>query len=320
MNVKWVSPNTITGDAATEERYLRRGYINEYFWKEVAKGNHILFVAPRRVGKTSVMKDLVADCGEEYVCIYQNIEGVKSRNEFYKRLYELILQCVSNSQKAKSFVTKWFKTYGISEISKSGLKFVDKEIDYESELRNLIPALKEIKLHTVIFLDEFAEVINKLNKQGKQQDAVDMLHTLREIRSDDDFRHFTIVFAGSIGLQFVIKGIDRPKLINDLHPVDIGALTNSEALQLIHQLTQDVTIQIFPEINNYLLKKTEHLLPYYIQLMLEEIDLVARESNQPLINQKMVDDAFNRVLHKNKNFDDWLVRLKEYQGLYGLCR
>jgi len=314
MNVKWVSPNTITGDAATEERYLRRGYINEYFWKEVAKGNHILFVAPRRVGKTSVMKDLVADCGEEYVCIYQNIEGVKSRNEFYKRLYELILQCVSNSQKAKSFVTKWFKTYGISEISKSGLKFVDKEIDYESELRNLIPALKEIKLHTVIFLDEFAEVINKLNKQGKQQDAVDMLHTLREIRSDDDFRHFTIVFAGSIGLQFVIKGIDRPKLINDLHPVDIGALTNSEALQLIHQLTQDVTIQIFPEINNYLLKKTEHLLPYYIQLMLEEIDLVARESNQPLINQKMVDDAFNRVLHKNKNFDDWLVRLKEYQA------
>jgi predicted AAA+ superfamily ATPase len=76
----WVSPKTITGDAAREEKYLRRDHINEYFWREVEKGNHILFVAPRRVGKTSVMVDLAENPPEGYACIYQNIEGVKSRN------------------------------------------------------------------------------------------------------------------------------------------------------------------------------------------------------------------------------------------------
>src|SRR5688572_11705692 len=121
--MKWISPNTITGDAATGTRYFRRENINEYFWREVMKGNHILFVAPRRVGKTSIMKDLVENCPEGFICIYQNIEGVRSRDEFYKRLFELILQCVNKSilSKAKHFFEKCTKKYSIKEITTSGV-------------------------------------------------------------------------------------------------------------------------------------------------------------------------------------------------------
>jgi len=48
--------------------------------------------------------------------------------------------------------------------------------------------------------------------------------------------------------------------------------------------------------------------------MLEEIDLVAREANEPKISNEMIDKAFTRVLKKNKNFEDWLERLKAYQS------
>jgi hypothetical protein len=315
--MKWNSPNTITGDAATGTRYFRREKINEYFWREVMKGNHILFVAPRRVGKTSIMKDLVEDCPEGFICIYQNIEGVKSREEFYKRLFELILQCVNKSvlSKAKYFVEKCLKKYSIEEVTTSGIKFhTSAAPDYEREIRDLIPKLKEAELHTVIFLDEFAEVISRLNRQGKQEDAIDILHTLREIRSDSDFRHFTIVFAGSIGLEFVIKTIERPKLINDLHPIETLALSQTEATAFIHQLTNGATIQFKAEIIIYLKTTIDHLLPYYIQLMLEEIDSIARERNEIHVSKEMIDEAFNKVLGKNKNFEDWLERLKEYQS------
>jgi len=318
MENNWISPNTITGDAATEERYLRRDHINEYFWREVRKGNHILFVAPRRVGKTSIMKDLAEHCPEGFACIYQNIEGVKSRDEFYQRLFELILQCIDRSLvgSAKAFVVHCMKKYSIKEISKSGIKIESNEIDYEKEIRNLIPKLKEAEVHTVIFLDEFAEVINKLKKQGKEQDAVDILHTLREIRSDDDFEHFTLVFAGSIGLEYVVSTIDRPKLINDLHPVVTGALTDEEADRLIRQLTHGASIQLNPDIIRHIKDSIHHLLPYYLQLVLEEIDLVAHEAVQPQVTEEMVKTAFTRILNKNKNFDDWLERLKDYQPEY----
>jgi len=312
MANQWVSPNTITGDAASGQRYLRRDHINEYFWREVAKGNHILFVAPRRVGKSSIMQDLADNPLENYACIYQNIEGVKTKDEFYNRLFDLILQCANKAVKAKTFITQCLTKYGIEEITKSGLKLKGNEINYEKELRNLIPELKNTQVNTVIFLDEFAEVINKLNKQGNQQDAIDILHTLRELRSNSDFKHFTLVYAGSIGLEFVINTIDRPKLINDLHRIKTDALTSDEADQLIAQITKGATIQLPPGVIGHLKTKINHLLPYYIQLMVEQIDLIARQKQQPSIITDIIDEAFEQVIHENKNFDDWLIRLKDY--------
>lgn len=89
-----------------------------------------------------------------------------------------------------------------------------------------------------------------------------------------------------------------------------------EAMLLIKQLTRGATIQLSDEVITYKLTKLNHLLPYYIQLMLEEIDLLAREKAQPVVSSGMVDESFDRVLYKNKNFDDWLERLKEYQEAY----
>jgi uncharacterized protein len=313
--MSWISPNTITGDAATNKRYLRRPQINEYFWREVHKGNHILFVAPRRVGKSSIMVDLADNPVGGYICIYQNIEGVKSRSEFFKRLFDLILQCAERSKiaEAKAFIKNCTKKYSITEISKSGVKINTKELDYETEIRILIPQLKEARVHTVIFLDEFAEVINRLNNQGNESDAIDILHTLREIRSERDFAHFTLVFAGSIGLHFVIKTLDRPKLINDLHPIQTPELTQPQAIELVNQLVMGATIRIERKVLDHFITRILYLLPYYIQLMIEELDLIAREKNEPRISDTMVNEAFDRVLQKNKNFEDWIERLKEYQ-------
>ncbi len=318
MSKQWTSPNTIIGDAATGSRYLRREHINENFWREIKKGNHILFVAPRRVGKTSIMQDLADNPEPGFICIYQNIEGVKSKNEFYKRLFDLVLQCTDRSKKDKivDVVSRWVKRYEIDDISKSGVKIKSKELDYESELRNMIPELAESGHHTIIFLDEFAEVINKLKKQNRAEDAIDILHTLRELRSDADFCKFTLVYAGSVGLQFVIKSIDRPKLINDLHPIETGALTESEAAQLVNQLVVGATMQMDAEIIGYLMQKINHLLPYYIQLMIQEADMIGKEQNNPQISHAIIDAAFDRVLKKNKNFEDWLSRLKDYQPIH----
>lgn len=316
MKKRWNHPTTITGDAATEDRYLRRDHINEYFWREVGKGNHLLFVAPRRVGKTSIMIDLAGNCPEGFVGIYQDIEGVKSKEEFYQRLFELILECVDRSKiaEAKAFIIDFFKKHGIKEISRSGLKWESRELNYEKELRDLIPELKRVKVHTVVFLDEFAEVIHKLSRKGKSEDAVEILHFLRELRNDGDFEHFTMVFGGSIGLEFVIRCIGRPKLINDLHRIAIGPLTSAEASQLVRKLTKRATIQLSNKMVEYLKERIEYLLPYYIQLMIEEIDLIACGNRQPTIVRKTIDLAFDRVLKKRSNFEDWLERLKDYQA------
>jgi len=309
---EWISPNTIAGDAATGVKYFKRPSINEYFWAEVRKGNHILFVAPRRVGKSSIMKDLVSDCPKDFYCVYQDIEGVKTKNEFYQRLFELIFSCISRADKAKALVVRWTKQYSIKEITFTGIKLDKKDIDYETEVRNIIPELSKLKINVVLFLDEFAEVINRLTKSGKEEDAVSILHTIREMRHDDNFRHFTLVFAGSIGLHLVVKAIDRPKIINDLHSIAVVPLSPGEAKNMIAQLTKEATVKYDKGLDDYLIDRIKNLLPYYIQLMLEEIDLLARKENKSVIDTGVIDTAFDNVSRKGNNFEDWIERLRDY--------
>jgi hypothetical protein len=315
MEKEWVHVKTVTGNVATNEQYLKRQHINNEFWREVGKGNHILLGAPRRAGKTSLMTDLVENCPEDFACIYKDLENIPNKEAFYKQLFHLILQCADRSkfQDARDFISRCLRRYNIKEISTTGITIDSREIRYETELLNIIPEFKDAKFHTVIFLDEFAEVIHKLKNAGLKQDALDILYTLRALRHDENFRHFTIVYAGSISLETVIRQIDRTKLINDLRPIRLKPLTDEEATRLIAQLLKVATIRVPDEVQHYLKEKLEYLLPYYLQLIIEAIDDIAFDSRNPMITTEIVDRAFERVLNEHKNFEDWVDRISVYQ-------
>lgn len=313
--MEWTSPKTITGSAAIGGHYFPRPLIDQHFWREVRKGNHILFVAPRRVGKTSVMLNLANNSPEGFICLYQNIEGVRTKNEFYQRLFQLIIQCHERSkvEHVQTFFRDIHQRFVTGEISKDGIKF-NQELDYRIKLQQLIPELSRATFHTVIFLDEFAEVINTLKKSNHEEDAIAILHDLRELRSEKSFKNFTIVYAGSVALEYVIRSLDRPKLINDLHPVPTEALTKAEANSFIHHLVSDATIKIDRNTTDRILAIVDHLLPYYIQLMIEELDVIAMKSNDPVITSNLVDLAFENILKRNNNFEDWHTRLERYHS------
>jgi predicted AAA+ superfamily ATPase len=120
---KWISPHTITGPPAEQSYYFHRTDIEKEFWRRVKSGSHILFLAPRRVGKTSIMKFIEAHPAEGYICFYENIQSVKNKAELFQRIFEMILKCAGNRDKAKNWISRVVKQFGIKEITKSVIKF-----------------------------------------------------------------------------------------------------------------------------------------------------------------------------------------------------
>ncbi|MHC1777773.1 MAG: hypothetical protein AB9834_20405 [Lentimicrobium sp.] len=311
VRFEWIHPKTITGPPAEGESYIRRPYLNEEFWREIEKGSHILFIAPRRVGKTSVMKDLVTNPLGGYNCIFEDVESDKSLQEFFKRLYFLILNRLSLVGKTRTNVERWLKGRDIEEISyEGGVKFKEKELDYKNELLLLIQKLPELEQKIVLFLDEFPEVISAIRRTEGDDNAIEVLHTIREIRQKEGFKNCTFVLAGSIGLEHVVGSLDRPKLINDLHPVRIESLSRDEAMQLITQLTHSATVKYTPELIEILLDRIEHLIPYFIQLMVEEIDGILHNEGRHIPEAKDIETAFESIVKKNTSLNDWKDRLK----------
>ena len=310
--IKWVSPNTITGPPAEGDKYFRRDYINEEFWREIEKGSHILFTAPRRVGKTSIMKDLAKNCPEEYICHFENIESEKTQKQFFKRLFELLVNELKPIKKYKNLFNTWFKKRGIEEISiEVALKFNSKEVNYKDELLSLLNDLQNIDQKVVLFLDEFSEVITSIKRTEGKDVAIDTLHTIRAIRQSNDFKFFTLVLAGSIGLEQVVIDLDRLKLINDLHPILIKPLNKDEARHLIRQLCRDASMKFDEEIEDYLFNKVgEYLIPYFVQQILERCDHILRRNNNTVVTTDVIDIAFEDLLKNDKNLNDWEARLK----------
>lgn len=307
---KWVHPITITGPPAEGDSYIRRQYLNDEFWHEIEKGSHILFIAPRRVGKTSVMKDLVENPQKDYNCIFEDVESDKSLQEFFKRLYFLILNRLSLVGKTRTNVERWLKGRGIEEISfEGGVKFKEKELDFKNELLLLIQKLPDLNQKIVLFLDEFPEVISAIRRIEGDDNAIEVLHTIREIRQKEGFKNCTFVLAGSIGLEHVVGSLDRLKLINDLHPVRIESLSRDEAMQLIKQLTNLSTVNYTQELIETLLDRIKHLIPYFIQLMIEEIDGILYKENRQIPENKDIGTAFESIINKNSNLKDWKDRL-----------
>ena len=124
MSTNWIDPNAIVGSGAVARgsNFYLRNDIVEDIWTELRKGNSVLLVSPRRVGSTSVMQYMEEHPEENYKLFFQNLEGIISANEFFERVYTMLLNCLSATKKAKKWFENFKNTIKITKISIAGIE------------------------------------------------------------------------------------------------------------------------------------------------------------------------------------------------------
>ena len=83
---------TIIGQVARGDDYFPRPQITDEIWKKLESGSNLLLVAPRRVGKTSILYNLLDKPKKNNIVIYYTSESVNNENEFYKKLFNHIVE------------------------------------------------------------------------------------------------------------------------------------------------------------------------------------------------------------------------------------
>ncbi len=314
MEQSWKSPNTIIGPAATGNYYFQRDEIVNEIWKELEKGNYILIAAPRRVGKTSVMKYMEENPLENFKLVFKNIQSIKSENELYEELYRLILSCLNKSTQLKQWFGQYLKSKSISEIDLSGnIKFSDVDIDFKEEIDNIIPKIEDNGETIVLLIDELPEVLHKLNKNGKKEEAISILKNLRGWRQNGQFKKMRFVLAGSIGIHYVVNTIEgRNSDLNDLVKIPCNPLEKTETNAYFDWATKNATVQYTVEMREYLLSKILYFVPYFFNIMLDVIDNRSKKDKNPAVTKQSIDAAFDLVIKNNDYFKDWKKRLSDY--------
>ena len=301
----------IIGPAAEGDFYFDRPYLDELFWKKIKESHNISIAAPRRVGKSSFMLNLLKNDNEGYFCTYIITESINEPNEFFKKVYKTLLGLLNRSGKFKQFFEDVFKRLDIKRISLTEIEFGRNEIDYYEEILLLCKEVNENDVRIVLLVDEFSQTVENIITDQSRETAKNFLHQCRELRQNLDVKSkISFVYTGSIGLENLVLSIDEPRSISDLGHFNIPPLSKEEAKRLITQIIDGDAIQFEDAVRDYFLETLNWLLPFFIQVMMSEMDSICREKGIQKISKEIVDDAFIKALDNRSYFEHWLVRLR----------
>ncbi|MEO8713324.1 MAG: hypothetical protein ABI405_14425, partial [Parafilimonas sp.] len=162
-----------------------------------------------------------------------------------------------------------------------------------------------------LLIDEFSQTVENIISDVSKEAARNFLHQCRELRQNPEIKsRICFVYTGSIGLENLVLSIEEPRAISDLGNFIIPPLSEKEAIALTDQILDDDDYKFSENDRKYFLEKLKWLLPYYIHVIMSEIETICMENNTNEISEKIIDKAFKNALHNRSYFEHWLVRLR----------
>lgn len=308
----------IVGQPVSGIDYFPRIGITNLIFRRLDSGSHVFMSAPRRVGKTSIMYQLRDLPKDGYIFIYVNTESVDDSELYFKRLFDALLNsdAISNRIKHSEQSKKIFEwiTERVKKVGAFGLELELEHKDkgtYADIFLDLMQKLQGADTRIVVMIDEFPSTIENINQKHGLSEAVRFLKQNRVMRQESG-GGIQFIYTGSIGLPAIVNRLNTPESINDLNVVEIPPLSRESGYTLTQQLLETAKVPYKPEAISYLLDRINWLMPFFIQLSVQEL-IDVYDQREIVISKTIVDEAFQRICNRRNNihFDSYYNRLKD---------
>ncbi len=296
----------VIGQHVEGENFFSRNNILEQIYRRV-ENTHLFMSAPRRVGKTSIMCHLRDNPKDGFFFILVNTEEINNKEDFYKRLLTeifdspVVKDIAKANQKAKSlfeYIGENLKKIGVFGFEVELANQRPKDAYFE-QFCDLVSRLDESSVQIVLMIDEFPSTIENIRNDQGEREAINFLQQNRVIRQSAS-NAIRFIYTGSIGLPNLVNRLGYPETINDLNVVEVPPLSVDEGKNLAAALLKGHAVPFEDNILDYLMEKIAWLMPFYIQLSVQELIEVFDEFDSP-IDIKMVDKAFSKMYNRRNN-------------------
>lgn len=312
----------ITGKAVTHRNYLKtRLYLVDEL-KGLTRNHSVIIEAPRRFGKTSVIKELIrqenatSENNKEFNMIFLELEGEETIEHFCFKFFRELLSLYHvrrHAEKISQFLGDAWNVLA-ARIGKVGIPEVEIELrertrqfnftEWKEKISPLIAGLNSLEKNTIIVFDEFPDMLanfkNKATSQEEYKAMADILtgwlRTLRQ--STDGGRKYQFVFCGSVNLRKTLEKLGISKRINDLESLSVPPMTAAEARVLVEALCEEYQMNIDLDGTGFLVEKIASGSPYYGQILIKAL----RDTREKFFNAITVSSIYEAML-RNGNHD-----------------
>lgn len=233
------------GGGLRPQEVIGRDLLIAMIWR-ILEGQSLLFIAERRMGKTSVLNKMAAEPAPGMFAIKRTLQGITSADEFARRLVQDIDREIPDlletplSERLSRF---GIKSLGVSPVT---IEFEPASArSWKDVVEGVAAALDEVDVTVVLLWDELPHMVADIRDNHGPHAAREVLDVLRGVR--ESHAGVRMVFSGSLGLHHVVDGLREHGGMwvptHDMRVLDLPPLIDDDAVFLARELLLNEEIE-----------------------------------------------------------------------------
>ena len=313
----------IVGNVPEPEELYGREDLISHLWRQI-RGNNILLLAPRRFGKTGVMRHVLLKPQAEYLPIYFDLEDVDSPQEFVWRLTQGVLadnrlrRFIQGAKGTPKKIMDWVRD-GFDEVEFAGAKVKFKESlgdDWRGPARRLLVQLEKFDQTVIFILDELPAMLETIADRQGEDAAHDFMAWFRvaRLQQKDQLRRHRFILGGSIGIDVILRRLNTTDKLNDFERLYVQPLQADQAIELAGDLAESMEVSCDEQVIRRLLDMIGPPVPYFVHLFFSQLGQLTQSDRQPLTLATLESVYEKKILGPTCKhyFNHYRERLKRY--------
>lgn len=304
------------------ELHGREDFI-DHLWR-MLEANNVLLLAPRRFGKSGIMRHVLLHPRSGYLPLSFELEDVDSPEEFVWRVTKELLShdrtraFLCRAKKLPSAITDWVKsTFEEAEFEGAKVKFKQAiHEDWREAAKRLLAELEKADETIVFLFDELPAMLDRIIEKQGGASARDFLAWFRPIRlaQKDVLRRHRFIVAGSVGIDQILKKLGATDRLVDFTRLTVDPLDPDAAGKLVQELSVTFELPWNQSLSAKLLDLIGTPVPYFIHIFFAQLGQMPKSERRNLTPTDLERIYGERVLGPTCRhyFDHYSTRLKRY--------
>lgn len=294
-----------TGNWVAGDQFWDREAELSQFIERLDEGAHLMLVAPRRIGKTSLMKEAARRIEDRYLCLYIDLQKAQSSADAVVELSVAAHRFQPLWDKAKSIfqnvlkdAVESIKVDDLTVTLRSGLTAGD----WQAKGDRLFEILAGNEKPVVLLFDELPILVNRLLKGNdyvitpERREAADAyLSWLRSnsIRYQGSIR---MVVTGSIGLEPVVHQGGLSATLNTLTSFHLGPWSQEVASGCLRALANGYGLTLHEDAIQEMLERLGMCIPHHVQMFFDHVYQESRLRGLNDVSRELASEVYERSM------------------------
>lgn len=307
-----------TGRWVTGDDFHGRDTELQSLAKYVRGGNHILLSGQRRMGKTSIARELGRRLENEgWAFVFADVEGAKSAEDVIAELARGLHPFRSSTNQLIEKIRPLLENIEEISMAEFGVKF-RAQLDTGNWRKfgdDLFETCVTYNKPVLVVIDELPIFISRLARQKDGQERADeFLSWMRRTLQNNNSDSLVAILSGSIGLPPLLERLGIPDRINHLHPFRLEPWNRDTSISCFQRLSKSNGMNVDDDVAGEVYDILGLGIPHFVQRIFAHLRDISDGRGDTVVTKDDVIDAYSTRLLGPEGQGDLIyyeIRLRE---------